>query len=261
MRHHTLRAVMLPVAVVALLTGGCGSSSSSSPSSPTGSSGSSAGSGSGSTRGSAGQGDSNGEASKSPDQVLADAKNALFNARAVHVTGTMSQQGQAEQLDMHFQGQDAQGSVSVAGTAVQVVRSAGKVYLKAPAAFWAKTAGPAAGKLADKWLVVDAAQAGGASLTLQSLAASINATDSPLTPKTTTGSVGGTPTVVVSQQDGSSLQVAATGTPYPLQIANKGTGSGQITFTDYNKTMTITAPAGAVTPQQAAAAAGTPAPA
>lgn len=60
--------------------------------------------------------------------------------------------------------------------------------------------------------------------------------------------------MVLTQQDGSSIAVAGTGQPVPVRISNKGKTQGTLTFTDYGKTTSITAPPGVVTPKQAAAA-------
>jgi hypothetical protein len=245
-----VKKVAVPLlAVVAVGLAGCGGSSGSSTkpvsgASPTASSSSAA------------HASLNGEQSKSPQQVLSDTKSALFNAQAVHVKGTVSAQGRSETLDVQFQGEDAAGSVTTSGITVNVVKTAGKVYLRAPEQFWLKTAGPAAApKLANHWLVEPANMAGNvSSLTLQGIAASLNAADSPLKPNVTTGQVAGQPAVMVTQQDGSVLAVANTGAPLPLQVTNNGASKGILAFTDYGKTQTITPPAGAISPQQAAKA-------
>lgn len=190
----------------------------------------------------------NGEQTKTAEQVLADTKSALFNAGAVHVAGTMTTQGQAQQIDLQLQGQDA------AGTPVDIVVTGGKVYIKGPAAFWAKTPGPAlAPKLADKWLVQElAGNPIGTTLTLQGIATSLNADGSPLLPAVTRGNTAGRPTVMLSQQDGSTVAVANTGAPVPLHITDKSKSSGELAFTGYGTTRPITAPPGGVTPAQAA---------
>ncbi len=198
----------------------------------------------------------NGEQSKTAQQVLADTKAALVKATSVHVKGALSQQGQSQRIDLQFQGQDAVGSVGVGGAVTDVVRTAGKTYLKGPAAFWSRVAGPAGAKLADKWIVVDDASGNAPGLSLQSLAGALNTQDANLVPQVATGTVDGRPSVVVSQQDGSTISVAGTGTPYPLRLDNKGAAAGTLTFSDYGKTVPVVAPAGAVTPQQAAAAPG-----
>lgn len=245
-----MKTVAVPlVALVALGLAGCGSSSSSS--SKPAASGSA-----GASSAPAAAPSLNGEQSKTPQQVLADAKSALFNAQAVHVKGTMSQQGRSETLDMQFQGEDTAGSVTTSGITLDIVKTAGKVYVKAPEQFWAKTAGPAAApKLANRWLVQDAAMAGNVStLTLQGVAASLNAAGSPLKPDVASIQVAGQPAVVVTEQDGSTLAVATTGAPLPLKVTGNGAAKGSLTFTDYGKKQPITAPPGAVSPQQAAKA-------
>ncbi len=245
-----MKKVLVPiVALAAVGLAGCGSSSGSNAKAvPTGST-----SASGSPSAAAG---SNGEQTKTPQQVLADAKSALFNAQAVHVKGTLTQQGQSQALDVQFQGEDTSGTVQLDGVTISIVKTDGKVYLKAPEQFWAKTAGPtAAPKLANKWLVQDAAKAGNvSSLTLQGVAASLNAADSPLKPGVMTSQVDGQPAVIVTQQDGSTLAVANTGAPLPLTLTGNGMAKGTLAFTGYGQKQPIVAPPGAVSPQQAAKA-------
>ncbi len=75
-----------------------------------------------------------------------------------------------------------------------------KIYLKAPAKYWAALVGPTlAPKFANRWLVQDVAKAGNVrSITVQGLAASLNSTDSPLKPAITTTTVDGQRAVVVT---------------------------------------------------------------
>lgn len=198
----------------------------------------------------------NGEQTKPPQQVVADAKSALFNAPAVHVAGSVTKQGKTEKLDLQFQGEDSAGTVSVLGTPLQIVKTTGQVYINAPEQFWSKVAGSTslAPKLANKWLKVDAGKVSGVSqFTLQGLAASLDASSKPLKPQLGSDQVGGQKAVVVSEQDGSQLFVANTGAPLPLKIVPSG-GMGSLTFTDYGKRQVIKAPAGAQTPEQAAKA-------
>ena len=196
---------------------------------------------------------SNGEAAKPAAQVLADTKTALFNAKAVHVAGTMTAGGTAEQLDLQLQGQDTAGTLTVAGQKIQIVKTGGSLYLNAPAAFWSKTTGTSGTALANKWIVVTGAQDPNISqLTLQGIAASLNTNDSPLAAGTGRATVAGQKAIVLTQKDGSQLFVADSASPLPLKVVNRGTGQGTINFTGYGKQQKIEAPAGAVTPQQAA---------
>ena len=198
----------------------------------------------------------NGKQSKPAQQVLADAKSALFNATSVHVKGNVSAQGNSERIDLQFQGQDTSGSLTITGIPVQIVKTVGKVYIKAPDQFWVKTVSSTlAPRLANRWLVQDAAKAGNlSSLTLQGVAAFLNSSDSPLKPAVTTAVVNGQKGVVLTEQDGSQFAVANTGAPLPLSVTNATTptSSGTLTFTGYGQPRTISPPPGAVAPEQAA---------
>lgn len=195
------------------------------------------------------------EEGKAPTQVLADAKSALLNAKAVHVTGTFTISGGTERLDVQFQGHDAAGSTAVGGEQAQFVRTGGSSYLKAPAAFWTKAVGPRGAALANKWIIVTGAQAEFVSqLSLQGLAGSLNDSNASLTGGTKQASVDGTKALLLTLRDGTQFFVADSATPVPLKITRMGAGgAGTIIFSDYGKTQTITAPKGAVSTQQALA--------
>ena len=48
--------------------------------------------------------------------------------------------------------------------------------------------------------------------------------------------------VVVTEADGSVLHVAAEGTPYPVQMAQKGADGGMLTLSEFGAIMPIAAP-------------------
>lgn len=241
---------------LAVTLSGCGSSSNDgSSSTPSSSSGSATGDSSspstGSSAGSSAGG--GGETGKSASQVLSDSKSALFDTKAVHVSGQVgSASSSGTKIDLDFQGQDAQGTVAVNGTDLRLVKTSGSVYIKAPTTFWSQTAGTRASALGGKWIKVAASKVPGlGNLTLQGIAASLNASGSALNPKTSSGTVAGQKAVIVTQKDGSQLFVADSGQPVPLKIVNHGKTAGTVLFTGYGKTMTIKPPAGAITARQA----------
>jgi hypothetical protein len=74
-----------------------------------------------------------------------------------------------------------------------------------------------------------------------------------IAPKVTRGSLNGEDVVIVTESDGSSFSIAATGTPNLLKAVKvdsskdaSGGGSGTLTFSNYGKRISITAPAGAI---------------
>ena|SRR5438270_2186093 len=205
-----------------------------------------------------GGGDSgNGEAAKKGPQVASDAANALEQSGAAHLTGTITEQGQSGAVDLHLQGSDVSGSIALGGQQVQLVSTGGKIYAQAPAAFWTTFGAPAsvAGQLDGQWVIVPAQAASSfGTFTLKGLADQLR--------KPTGGSyqdpvgadtLNGQKVVVVTQTDGSTLDVASTGTPYPLKAENKGTASpGTLNLGDFGKKTTITAPANALDLSQVA---------
>jgi hypothetical protein len=196
-----------------------------------------------------GGGDSgNGEAAKKGPQVAADAANALEQAGAAHLTGNVTEQGQTGDVDLRLQGADVTGTITLAGQKVQLVSTGGKIYAQAPAAFWSSFGAPAAiaGQLDGRWVIVPQEAASSFdTFTLKGLADSLrNPKDGSIKDPVTMDKLGGQPVVVVTQSDGSTLDVAATGTPYPLRATDKGgTSPGTLSFSDFGKKTTITAPA------------------
>ncbi|TWP39065.1 hypothetical protein [Leekyejoonella antrihumi] len=251
------RTCVLTVVVAAGLVG-CGSSGSG-PSGPV-SSGSSSGSGSSSSPASSGPSSTGssaaaaggGEAGKSATQVFADAKSALFNAKSVRVSGTVIDHGQQQKVNLRFQGDNTAGTETIGGMVINIVKIGSTAYIKAPASFWTKTAGSKAAGLAGKWIKSTGTSNALGALTLQSLAADLNSSGSPIRSGITHTTLHGKKALTLTQKDGSTLTVADAASPVPLQIVNKSAASkGQLDFTGYGVGQHITAPKGAVTATQA----------
>jgi hypothetical protein len=199
-----------------------------------------------------GGGDStNGEAAKKGPQVATDAADALEKSGAAHLTGSVTEQGQSGTVDLHLQGADVSGSIAIGGQQVQLVSTGGKIYAKAPAAFWSSFGAPesVAGQLDGQWVIVpEQAASSFGTFTLKGLADELRKPSNG-SYKDPVGSdtLGGQEVVVVTQTDGSTVDVAATGTPYPLKAENKGTDSpGTLNLGDFGKKTSITAPSGAL---------------
>ena len=193
---------------------------------------------------------SNGEAAKVPKQVVADALQAAVGAKGVHVSGSIASSGTALTLDLRIvKGAGGSGQMSQQGLSFQLIRVGSKAYIKGSDAFWKKFGGAGVATLLhDKWLAGSATTGNFASLT--------GLTD---ISKLFTGALGAHGTLknagettykgqkVVAIKDltnGGTLYVAATGTPYPIAIIAPKNGS--IAFDEWNKTISITAPKGAV---------------
>ncbi|MEU2349667.1 hypothetical protein [Modestobacter sp. NPDC049651] len=187
-----------------------------------------------------------GLAGKTGPEVAAAAADALAGVDAVHVTGTGTEAGQQVTLDLQLQGSDLSGTIATAGQTVQIISTGGQTYAQAPAAFWSSQGIPAeaAGQLDGRWVALPAEVGDELSgFSLADLADELrHPSDGEVQQEVTTGQVDGQDVVVVTQADGSALSVAATGTPYPLQIDNKGDEASSLTLRDFGKKQTIAAP-------------------
>lgn len=196
---------------------------------------------------------SNGEASKAPKQVVADALKAAVGASGVHVSGSILSSGTSITMNIRIvKGAGGSGEMSQQGLSFQLIRVGDKAYIKGSDAFWKKFGGAGVALLLhDKWL--------SGSATTGNLASLTSLTD---IPKLFNGALGAHGTLknegettykgqkAVAIKDatkGGMLYIAATGTPYPLAIVGpKGSKAGAITFDEWNKTVSISAPKGAV---------------
>jgi hypothetical protein len=221
-----------------------------------------------------------GEASKSASAILGDAAAALGKVHSFHLQGAETEKGGPVAItgDVALPGRVRLNLRQGAG-AVDVVIVGKDAFIKANSEFWKSQAGAAAvaGLLADKWVkappsataefgqflaVTDPATIG------HCLVASHHGTIS----KAGTDTVAGTPVVVLEDKGdapGSSpgkLYVAASGPPLPLRVVETGpkkpggkpdpqcketsvrstTTASDLRLSDYDKTVTIEAPKGAM---------------
>ncbi len=191
-------------------------------------------------------------AAKSASQIVMAAQAAADGASSVHVTGSIVTGSTPIALDMELvNGKGGRGQLSENGVSFDLIELGGSVYIKGSKAFYSHVAGPAAAKLLDgKWLQAPANSADFASLgsltSLRKLLDSTLTSHGALT-KGASATVEGQPAITVKDAThGGTLYVATTGTAYPLQIAKGGDSGGKITFSDWNKPVTLKAPANAV---------------
>src|SRR5690349_19713019 len=112
-----MRASALALVLLGVLLAGCGSHSSSES--------------------------SNGEASKSADKVLADAKAAVDGASSARVSGNIVSGGTPIKLDLSMANGQAKGSMSTSGLSFDLVRIGNTAYIKGSDDFYKHFAGAA----------------------------------------------------------------------------------------------------------------------
>lgn len=188
----------------------------------------------------------NGESAKTGPEVASDAAQALQDAGAVHVSGSVTSSGKRQQLDVQLQGPDSSGTVTVDDQSIRFVKTGGTTYFQAPAAYWRDSGVPAqaAALIAGRWVVVPGEAADSfEDITVEGLAEELrNPSDGTIKDEVRTDTLDGRKVVVVSSDEGGELYVAATGQPYPLKTVPKDDPQGTVAFTDYGKQQPIAAP-------------------
>jgi hypothetical protein len=199
----------------------------------------------------------NGVASKSPAEIVAAAKAAADSASAVRVSGSTVTAGAPITLDLSLAaGKGGRGRIAENGLSFELIELEGTIYISGSSAFYKHFAGTAAAQLLQgKWLKAPASNtsfAGLSSLTeLRKLLDAALATSHKALVLTGTSTINGQAVVGVKDttQNGI-LYVAATGQPYPVEITKSGAAGGTITFDEWNKPVTLTAPPNAVDIEQ-----------
>jgi hypothetical protein len=194
----------------------------------------------------------NGEASKPPVQVLADAKSAASSASSVHVSGNIVSGGTPITLDLTMaRSKGAKGSMSIGGLEFDLVRIGDAAYIHGSDEFWQHYAGAAAQLLHDRWVKVSISEPRFASLApltnIGLLFAQVSSNHGKLVNDGTKSYKGQQVVAIRDTSDNSKLYVAATGKPYPVAIVGGTKGqSGTITFDDWNKSVSLSAPKDAI---------------
>jgi hypothetical protein len=195
----------------------------------------------------------NDEESKPASRVLADAKAAATSASSAHVSGSIKSSGTPITLDLTTsRGKGAKGSMSTSGLKFDLVRIGDTVYVRGSDEFYKHFAGPVAAQLLHgKWIKASATHGRLKSLapltSIDALFAGISSQHGKLANDGKTTYKGQDVVSLRDTSDGSKLYVAATGKPYPVAIVGgKPSQSGTITFGDWNKSVSLSAPSDAI---------------
>jgi hypothetical protein len=195
---------------------------------------------------------SNGEASKSADKVLADAKAAADSASSARVSGNIVSGGTPIKLDLSMGSGQAKGSMSTSGLSFDLIRIGNTAYIKGSDDFYKHFAGAGVAQLLHgKWLkasIISGRFASFAPLTNIGVLFDKVASNHGKLANAGAKTLDGQKVVEIRDtSDDSKLYVAATGKAYPVAIVGgKKSQSGTITFSDWNKPLQVSAPKGAL---------------
>jgi hypothetical protein len=195
----------------------------------------------------------NGEASKPAERVLADTKRAATSATSTHVSGSVRSNGTPIALDLSMvRNKGAKGSMTTNGLKFDLVRIGDAVYIKGSDDFYKHFAGAGIAQLLHgRWLKASARQGRLAPLapltSVEALFAGISAHHGKLVNEGRTTYKGQRVVAIRDTSDNSKLYVAASGKAYPVAISGgRKSQSGTITFDDWNKPVSLSAPSGAI---------------
>jgi glucose/arabinose dehydrogenase len=185
--------------------------------------------------------------------TIASMKLAVQAAASVHLNGTLSGTGTGTGTGAKTVGLDVSltrssgfsGTVTQNGIPLTIIDAGGTVYIRATKAFLAELNVPAAvcSVMCGKYVAMSRAKgdalAGQLDMSqmLQSVTGRL-----PAFTKAGTQTVNGQRAQVLTGADGSTLAVAATGTPYPLEAISPHGGRDRIAFSQWNSVPTPAAP-------------------
>ncbi|HEX4186455.1 MAG TPA: hypothetical protein VHY83_01035 [Solirubrobacteraceae bacterium] len=186
----------------------------------------------------------NGIASKSASEILAASKVAAASASSVHLHTTSGE----VVLDMKLASSGGSGELKLSSETIEMIRTGSTFYIKATPTLYQKL-GINAKVPADTWLKLPVStipQLAAFTEKPQQLGRLLNVTT---VTKGKTTTVEGQKAVELQQKlkvYTRTLYVAATGKPYPLQTVLTGQVAGKTTLSEWDKPVTITAPAKSV---------------
>jgi hypothetical protein len=196
---------------------------------------------------------SSGEATKAANQVVKDAVDAAEAASSVRMAGQIADSGEKVGVDLTLvRDKGATGSATFRGAKADVILVGDSGYLRAGSDFWKQVphASFVAPLLADKWLKIPSnnAQLGSfVGLANEKKFFDKLRVHGKLTNQGATTYKGQSVVAIYDPKEHTTLYVAATGTPYPAGIVKtQQPKAGALTFSDWNKSVTVTAPKGAL---------------
>lgn len=201
--------------------------------------------------GSAPPGASPGASSQSAAATIASMKLAVQAAASVHLDGTLTGTGtgtgtRTVGLDVGLtRSSGFSGTVTQNGVPLTIIDAGGTVYIRATKAFLAELSVPAAvcSVMCGKYVAMSRAKgdALAAQLDMSQMLQSITGR-LPAFTKAGTQTVNGQRAQVLTGADRSTLAVAATGTPYPLEAISPPGGRDRIAFSQWNSVPKPAAP-------------------
>jgi hypothetical protein len=187
-----------------------------------------------------------GAAHRSAATLISQMKAAVNGATSMHLAGQLPNGGRPVALDLgvHRTGGLA-GTITENGVPLRLIGALGIVYVQATPAFLRELKAPTTvcAVMCGKYVQLSGSQGTelAAGLSMVSLTRSLIA-GLPKFRQEGTATVGGESVVVLHGADGSTLDVAARGRPYPLRVAAPAGRHESVVFSQWNTVATPAAP-------------------
>ncbi len=193
----------------------------------------------------------NGIASKTPTEILAASRAAATNATSVRVVSKVSQGPLTLAFNAQLASDGGRAQVSLTGFAFEVIRIGETVYLKGSPILY-KRLGIALKVPQHRWLQAPVSGQLGQLAAFTDLSGELNR----LLPARNAALANGASTTLDGQHAlglnttaklfTGVLYVATTGKPYPIEFVKHGRETGQSTFSEWNKSITLKPPTNTV---------------
>jgi hypothetical protein len=193
------------------------------------------------------------EQSKTATQIIAASETAMKDVKSFHVVGAVGSKASASSFSLSLSATGGGGDVSVPGATLKLVVAAGTVYIRANEASWLKLTGSrsTAELVANRWIKAPASNtdfSNFAALTITSdfVAEFFPGAGTHLSKASGTVIWHKEKAILLTDPEGDSLYVAATGAPYVLYVQGKSS-QDSLTFSDFGDAQLPAVPANAIT--------------
>jgi hypothetical protein len=198
----------------------------------------------------------NGIVAKSAAQIVSTAIKTSAAASSFSVVGSVTQSSSTVGLNLSVSASGmSEGTITINGGTAHVIELGSVAYFKADNSFWTQNGGKAdAQLLAGRWVYGPLSSSTFSSfkgfLSPRKIIGSFFSGNQGPFKKGGTSSINGQAVLAITGQTAASsgtLYIAATGKPFVVRLQASGSsGTGQITFSHYNRPVRPTRPAGAI---------------
>jgi hypothetical protein len=178
-------------------------------------------------------------ASRGTPELVSQMKTAVRNATSMHMAGQVNANGRQAVLNLSLlRSGDLSGSITENGVPLHLIGSGGKVYVKATPAFLRelKASKAVCVLMCGKYVQMSGAEGSrlSGSLSMASLTRALTSSLPHLTRAGTT-TVAGQQAIELRGADGSTVDVAASGPPYPLRVVSPPSHHERVLFSRWNQ--------------------------